>query len=257
LGTGWRDDYSPALARDEELQSTTQESMFNYVRLSDGGTPRHPGPKRIGDDRDIAIGVLGEGGLVDWRRMDHTTIGRRSPDRTRSNRWRTSIKQSRSSTAVASCMLRFPTPRAAPDFACMNSARTQRTAAVNDDTVRGQFNTVVYEEEETSRPDWRDVILMNREDIERLGLRVDQLVAVRSDVGQMERIIVRDFDIRAGNAAMYYPEANVIVPRRIDPRSRTPAYKSVLVEVVPHLDGAVSLTVHRSEIAKRREMHAC
>ena len=27
----------PALARDEERECTTQESMFNYVRLSDGG----------------------------------------------------------------------------------------------------------------------------------------------------------------------------------------------------------------------------
>ena len=27
----------PVLARDEEPQPTTQESMFNYVRLSDGG----------------------------------------------------------------------------------------------------------------------------------------------------------------------------------------------------------------------------
>ncbi|MFQ5512438.1 MAG: molybdopterin-dependent oxidoreductase [Candidatus Krumholzibacteriia bacterium] len=29
----------PALARDEESQPTTQESMFNFVRLSDGGSP--------------------------------------------------------------------------------------------------------------------------------------------------------------------------------------------------------------------------
>ncbi|HTQ08791.1 MAG TPA: molybdopterin-dependent oxidoreductase, partial [Fimbriimonadaceae bacterium] len=34
----------PVLARDEEQQSTTQESMFNYVRLSDGGKPRFSGP---------------------------------------------------------------------------------------------------------------------------------------------------------------------------------------------------------------------
>jgi hypothetical protein len=26
---------------------------------------------------------------------------------------------------------------------------------------------------------------------------------------------------------MYYPEANVLVPRRLDPRSKTPAFKSV------------------------------
>ena len=31
----------PVLARDEEPQPTTQESMFNYVRLSDGGIIRH------------------------------------------------------------------------------------------------------------------------------------------------------------------------------------------------------------------------
>ena len=35
----------PVLARDEEPQPTTQESMFNYVRLSDGGPRRFPGPR--------------------------------------------------------------------------------------------------------------------------------------------------------------------------------------------------------------------
>ncbi|MGH7139021.1 MAG: molybdopterin-dependent oxidoreductase, partial [Pirellulales bacterium] len=34
----------PVLARDEEPHPTTQESMFNLVRLSDGGPPRHAGP---------------------------------------------------------------------------------------------------------------------------------------------------------------------------------------------------------------------
>ena len=32
---------------------------------------------------------------------------------------------------------------------------------------------------------------------------------------------------------MYYPEANVLVPRDVDPHSKTPAFKSVLVEIVP------------------------
>ncbi|HMF12624.1 MAG TPA: molybdopterin-dependent oxidoreductase, partial [Gemmataceae bacterium] len=35
----------PVLARDEEPQPTTQESMFNYVRMSDGGPRRHEGPR--------------------------------------------------------------------------------------------------------------------------------------------------------------------------------------------------------------------
>ncbi|MEE2894781.1 MAG: molybdopterin-dependent oxidoreductase, partial [Planctomycetota bacterium] len=35
----------PVLARDEESQPTTQESMFNFVRVSDGGAARHEGPR--------------------------------------------------------------------------------------------------------------------------------------------------------------------------------------------------------------------
>jgi hypothetical protein len=30
---------------------------------------------------------------------------------------------------------------------------------------------------------------------------------------------------------MYFPKANVLVPRRADPRSKTPAFKSVLVTI--------------------------
>jgi hypothetical protein len=39
--------------------------------------------------------------------------------------------------------------------------------------------------------------------------------------------------IRLGSIAMYYREANVLVPRRLDPRARTPAFKSVAARVVP------------------------
>ena len=30
---------------------------------------------------------------------------------------------------------------------------------------------------------------------------------------------------------MYYPESNVLVPRRLDPLSKTPAFKNILVTV--------------------------
>jgi anaerobic selenocysteine-containing dehydrogenase len=103
-------------------------------------------------------------------------------------------------------------------------------------TVRseGQFNTVVYEEEDVYRgQERRDVILMNVADVQRLGLTVDQPVTVRSAVGELGPILVRAIDVRAGNVVMYYPEANVLVPRTIDPLSKTPAFKSVLVRVEP------------------------
>ncbi|MBL8797721.1 MAG: histidine kinase, partial [Planctomycetia bacterium] len=115
----------------------------------------------------------------------------------------------------------LPTPR--------GDARQLRLMTVRSE---GQFNTVVYEEEDIYRgQDRRDVILMNRADIERLGLRVEQRVAVRSSVGVMPNILVREYDIRAGNALMYYPEANVLVPTATDPQSKTPAFKAVLVTV--------------------------
>src|SRR5207249_879815 len=103
-------------------------------------------------------------------------------------------------------------------------------------TVRseGQFNTVVYEDEDIYRgQDRRNVILLNRTDVDRLGLQVDQRVTVRSAVGEMTGILVREFDIRAGNALMYYPEANVLTTTATDSLSKTPAFKCVLVTVVP------------------------
>lgn len=104
-------------------------------------------------------------------------------------------------------------------------------------TVRseGQFNTVVYEEEDLYRnQDRRDIILMHTDDLKRLGLQHDQLVTVKSDTGQLKNILARGFDeIRSGNALMYYPEANVLVNRHSDPKSLTPAFKGVVVEIVP------------------------
>jgi anaerobic selenocysteine-containing dehydrogenase len=49
----------------------------------------------------------------------------------------------------------------------------------------------------------------------------------------VRNLLVRPYVIRAGNAAMYYPEANVLVPRDVDPRSKTPAFKAVLVQLEP------------------------
>jgi hypothetical protein len=47
----------------------------------------------------------------------------------------------------------------------------------------------------------------------------------------MRYILVRAFDIRAGNALMYYPEANLLVGRDVDPLSKTPAFKAVTITV--------------------------
>ena len=102
-------------------------------------------------------------------------------------------------------------------------------------TIRseGQFNTVVYEEYDLYRGiDSRNVILLHPDDLARRGLKDGQPVTIRSTTGEMRGVIATAFEkIRAGNAAMYYPECNVLVPRASDPRSRTPAFKSIPVTV--------------------------
>jgi hypothetical protein len=37
--------------------------------------------------------------------------------------------------------------------------------------------------------------------------------------------------IKLGNAAMYYPEANCLISRSVDPLRKTPAFKCVVVRV--------------------------
>jgi anaerobic selenocysteine-containing dehydrogenase len=104
-------------------------------------------------------------------------------------------------------------------------------------TVRseGQFNTVVYEDYDLYRnQERRDVILMHPEDLRRMGLEHDQLVSVSSSTGSMHQILARGYEeIRSGSALMYYPESNVLVPRVVDPKSRTPMFKNIIVTITP------------------------
>lgn len=231
----------PVLARDEDSQKTTQESMFNYVRLSDGGRPRHVGPRSEVDVLATLGRMLLGDSPVDWRAMsDHAAI----------RRWiaRTVPGYEKIGDIDATCQEfqiagrvfhepRFKTPSGRARFHCHPlPAHGLVDGQLCLMTVRseGQFNTVVYEDEDLYRgQERRDVILMHPSDIERLGLRVDARVSVRSAVGQMHGILVRPFDIRPGNALMYYPEANVLVPTITDPNSKTPAFKDVLVTIEP------------------------
>ena len=234
----------PVLARDEEPQPTTQESMFNYVRLSDGGPRRLPGP-RSEVEVIAAIGerVVGEGRGIDWTQMRQTStirnwIGAVVPGYGKISE----IDRSKQEFHIDGRTFhqpRFPTAdqRAVLHVHSLPALKGTADAQLRVMTVRseGQFNTVVYEEEDLYRnQDRRDVILMHPSDLQRLGLRHDQPVTVLSDTGQLSGILARGFaDIRPGNALMYYPEANVLVARHADPQSRTPAFKGLVVTVQP------------------------
>ena len=66
----------PVLARDEEPQATTQESMFNFVRMSDGGTAALRGgcAARWRSSPTLAERVL-PAGPIDWSALrEHPRI---------------------------------------------------------------------------------------------------------------------------------------------------------------------------------------
>lgn len=240
-GRGERTLLLPALARDEEDQPTTQESMFNFVRLSAGGTPSVAGEMRSEVEiiASLAERVLPPG-RFDWSSLrSHAhlreAIARMVPgygeigriERTRREFQIAGRTFHRPVFATGDGRARFhPTPlpswKLEPGELRMMTLRSE-----------GQFNTVVYEKEDPYRGNRRrDVVMMAAQDARERGLAEGDRVRVTSPAGDLE-VTVAVVEIPAGNAAMYYPEANELVPRRLDPRSGTPAFKSVPVRVVP------------------------
>jgi len=72
---------------------------------------------------------------------------------------------------------------------------------------------------------------MNDGDMAQLALKPGDRATVRSAHGEMSDVRVQPFGLPAGNILAYYPEANVLIGTERDPRSQTPAFKSVPVAV--------------------------
>ncbi len=239
----------PVLARDEEPYQTTQESMFNYVRLSDGGPSRLAGPRgEVEIIADIAQQVTDLRAdntsnltAVDWQSMQDTGRIRHAISQIVPG-WEQigEIDQTKAEFQITGRTFhapQFPTPdgRARLHTHDVPELRGHGDGELRLMTIRseGQFNTVVYEDHDLYRGvEGRRVILIHPQDLRRLALEPEQKVTVRGPAGKMEHVRAVAFDeIRPGNAAMYYPEANVLIDRAVDPRSKTPAFKGVVVTV--------------------------
>jgi molybdopterin-dependent oxidoreductase alpha subunit len=231
----------PVRARDEEAEPTTQESMFSYVRLSDGGPARFAGPRgEVAIIADLAARMLGTTGPVDWARLHaHQAVRELIAAVVPGLAGLQTIAASKAEFHIAGRA--YPEPKfATPDGKARLQPVTLPPATelapgqLRLMTIRseGQFNTVVYEDHDRYRgTTTRDVILLAAEDIAARGWRVGQRVTVRSGIAAMPGIRVVEGRIRAGNAAMYYPEANVLVPRETDPDSGTPSFKDVAISL--------------------------
>lgn len=230
----------PVAARDEESQKTTQESMFNYVRMSDGGIVRLDNVRSEVDIiSTIAQRTLGETPLDFGKLNDHQTLREFIAKTVPGFEKLSEIEKTGEEFQISNRTFHEPT------FATPNQKANFRLCAIPElkgkdgefrmMTIRseGQFNSIIYEEEDLYRKQKsRWIVLMNKNDIKEKGLKQNDLVTLESSVGKMEKVKVREFDISPGSIMTYYPESNILVPTTTDPRSLTPAYKLVWVKIL-------------------------
>nr|VFJ45647.1 MAG: oxidoreductase alpha (molybdopterin) subunit [Candidatus Kentron sp. DK] len=223
----------PVTVRDEEKQPTTQESMFSYVRVSDGGIRRFAQlPSEVEIIGHVASKLIPADVLDFSAFLQHENIRRaiakvipgfEAMERTGENGPEfyiggRALYRSEFPTETGKAHFRataIPKPQGAPYT--MSSVRSE-----------GQFNTIIYERDDRYRGQReRQVVLMNSGDMRREGLREGDRVTLTSSAGTMTNLAAREYDLLPGNLLTYFPEANVLIPRLTDPRCKTPSYKSV------------------------------
>ncbi len=230
----------PVTARDEEWQPTTQESMFNFVRLSDGGIQRLANIRpEVTILSEFAERLLPDSPVDFAKFRQHRTIRRAIARIIPGMEQLADLDVAKQEFHVRGRLLHTPAfnmPDQRAQFRVCDIP-----VSTHEDlfpfrlmTVRseGQFNTIVYESIDTYRgTEDRWSVLMNTTDMLRLGLLKGDTVNLQSPHGKMDAVRVYPFDVPTGNAMAYFPEANILVGRETDPRSKTPAFKSVPIAI--------------------------
>ncbi len=230
----------PVTARDEEWQATTQESMFNYVRLSDGGITRlanvQPEVKIL---CDFANKLLPNCPVAFAQFKQHNNIRAAIAATIPGMSELKDIDVTKQEFTIQDRLL------TTPNFKTINGKATffshkNSTSLISQEfpfllaSIRseGQFNSIIYEESDSYRgTDTRWAILMNNEDIAALNIQAGDNVNIKSAHGEMQTVKAFSFNLPRGNVMVYYPEANVLIGTAHDPRSKTPAFKSVAVAI--------------------------
>ncbi len=232
----------PVTARDEEHQATTQESMFNYVRLSDGGIDRLD---NVRSEVDIlsAVGTrLLQDSPVDFAAFrSHRKVRETIAEIVPGMEALASIDVAKQEFHVRGRLLHTPEFKTQDGRAKFVTSPIPVRPESGDQTRRfmlstvrseGQFNTIIYEYEDSYRgTKSRWVVFMNAQDMADYDLQDGDLVNLVSANGRMARVAAQSYDLPRGDLMAYFPEANVLTDTAVDPRSKTPAFKSTLVQI--------------------------
>ena len=234
----------PVCARDEEPQATTQESMFNYVRLSDGGISRMANARSESSLLvDLASAVI-PSEIFDFTKFaTHSSVRKAIAATVPGMENLASIDVAKREFHVANRVLHnrtFNTADGRVHFVADHQPQKQeRTRSAEWPfslaTVRseGQFNSIVYEEHDTYRNvPHRWSVLMGATDLRALNIKPGDKVTLRSPWGEMKAVSVYSCDLPTGNLLAYYPEANCLTGTSVDSRSKTPAFKNTPIQVL-------------------------
>ncbi len=224
----------PALARDEEQQPTSQESMFNYVRLSDGGPLRAKNARSEVDMIvDIAKDVIPNSVFDFQPYKDFDNIRHAIAVTVPGFEDIENLNQTKEEFHIKGRIYHTPEFKTSDGKAIFrvnpipNHTRASGKYTLMSIRSEGQFNSIIYEEEDSWRGQTeRWILMMNPEDMKEANIAEDQLMNVKSAVGEMKRVKIKPFDLSRGSIMGYYPETNILVTSEVDDRSRTPAFKN-------------------------------
>ncbi len=224
----------PVTARDEEWQTTTQESMFNFVRMSDGGITRLRNIRPESDILcDLAMRLMPDSPIDFTAFKQHKTVREAIARIVPGMEDLADIDVAKREFHVRGRLLHTPefhTIDGKANF--ITRPLPKRTAGLMLTTVRseGQFNSIIYERTDSYRGGIdRWSVMLNAEDLAAQGFRDGDIATVESDTGVMADVTLRAFDIARGSVMAYYPEANCLTSTAVDPRSQTPSFKATPV----------------------------
>lgn len=234
----------PVKARDEEQQSTTQESMFNFVRLSDGGIDRLDNVRSeveiLATLGDLILHQMQPDCSFDFKKFhQHQTIRETIADTVPGMDGLKDIGIAKQEFHVRNRLMHTPefkTSSKKARFITHNipqlNVNPQYPFVLASVRSEGQFNSIIYEETDSYRLNaGRNAIFMSAVDMQALSLKDGDKITVTSRQGKIKNAIAQAFDIPEGNVLAYYPEANSLTEHNLDPRSKTPNFKSVAVAI--------------------------
>jgi molybdopterin-dependent oxidoreductase alpha subunit len=231
----------PVTARDEEWEPTTQESMFNFVRLSDGGIERLDNVRpEVAILADLAANVLPLSKIDFAAFARHRRIREAIAETIPGMDALADIDIAKREFHIAGRLLHTPEFNTLDGKAKFVVRPLPTPHAANAEwslvltTVRseGQFNSIIYETTDSYRGNAdRMTVMLHADDIAAQGFAEGDRATLVSAHGRMPGVTLKAYDVAKGSVLAYYPEANVLVGTAVDPRSRTPSFKATPVRL--------------------------